>query len=153
LLRKIESFFAFIQIRRKPTNQIMSDSDEVLCPICLEDVEEQEHFITCCGHGFHVNCLTTHVSVYKKRHCPCCRHQWCPRGKCPLGKADAKNCTKDGCVSHWVRKSASVLLVVVRRIIVYEKEYFVDDHNVLYDLSTLNEIGVFSFDKKEIVLK
>lgn len=45
--------------------------EEYICPICLEIIKENNNvFLTLCGHLFHYNCLNKALSYQKK--CPSC---------------------------------------------------------------------------------
>ena len=47
-------------------------SEEFRCPICLSNIDENENvFLTLCGHLFHLNCLNEATNV--KSECPSCR--------------------------------------------------------------------------------
>lgn len=46
--------------------------EEYVCPICLDIMEENNNvFLTLCGHLFHYDCLNEAMSFRKK--CPSCR--------------------------------------------------------------------------------
>jgi len=41
------------------------------CPICMEDFQKTDVFITRCGHQFHGTCMIRHMKQYD--NCPMCR--------------------------------------------------------------------------------
>ena len=50
-----------------------SEREKETCGICLGDIEENNYFITTCGHKFCANCLVE--ALHHKNTCPMCRRQ------------------------------------------------------------------------------
>ena len=60
--------------RQKPSSPSTS-SDEIICSICLEELDNTKNNIckTKCGHSFHLDCLMKQ----KGNNCPLCRAEVC----------------------------------------------------------------------------
>jgi hypothetical protein len=41
------------------------------CPICMEDFQKTDVFVTRCGHQFHGTCMIRHMKQHD--NCPMCR--------------------------------------------------------------------------------
>ena len=50
--------------------------DDVICPLCLDIVEEPHQF-TCCGHHICKKCGDKIKHQATSPHCPMCRHNEC----------------------------------------------------------------------------
>jgi len=150
----------------------MSESDQEMCSICLDDIYIKKHIHTCCGHKFHGACIQAHIISYRKETCPMCRHKWSRRGECcSLVKTEFPDCVR-GCMSRWSYQrnpwsqefydnltydDAAVInettdeTIGVSLVVIEGKEYYTDDHKNIYDTTTLDEIGVVSFYYKRIL--
>ena len=47
--------------------------DDVICPLCL-DIVEEPHQLTCCGHHICKKCVENHRKRASSLQCPMCRH-------------------------------------------------------------------------------
>jgi Ring finger domain len=56
------------------TESSISSKHEVVCPICINDIEVGNHVVTLthCDHKFHKDCLSQWLSTHS-RDCPYCR--------------------------------------------------------------------------------
>jgi hypothetical protein len=64
-----EPFLNLLKLNTKPPIQIEGDK----CPVCLDDVTEEDIYKTICSHKFHKKCLIEWIK--DNDTCPCCRKE------------------------------------------------------------------------------
>jgi hypothetical protein len=70
LEKQLHKNFLSVHIKKYYIEKLIKESYE--CPICLDEIKENNNvFLTLCGHLFHLDCLNE-AMTFRKR-CPSCR--------------------------------------------------------------------------------
>lgn len=67
------NIFSCFRIKKKKLIKEEIKNTQTECVICLEDMKENDDFLTKCNHRFHKECLNDWISIYSNTECPICR--------------------------------------------------------------------------------
>ena len=71
LVRNLEHEFDLCVELESKVKNLDSDSEDRLCPICMEDLTDKNKTTTACGHVFHSSCIFKNMML--RTTCPMCR--------------------------------------------------------------------------------
>ena len=67
----IESYYENNNTKSKELTEKKYEAD--ICPICLEEYNEEKRIVTKCGHVFHDECLNQWIEASSNYSCPYCK--------------------------------------------------------------------------------
>lgn len=71
LVRNLEHEFDLCVELESKIRNLDSDSEDTVCPICMEDLTDKNKTTTACGHVFHSSCIFKNMML--RTTCPMCR--------------------------------------------------------------------------------
>lgn len=71
LVRNLEHEFDLCVELESKVRNLDSDSEDTVCPICMEDLTDKNKTTTACGHVFHSSCIFKNMML--RTTCPMCR--------------------------------------------------------------------------------